>query len=76
LTFGRLVPLIALGTLLAAAGCGQKDASQAPPAAKDRDALAKQLSAMKPEERAAYMQQHPEAMSKLSGQGGGPDSNP
>ena len=47
-------------------GCGQKTAT-VPPAAKTRDALAKQLSGMTPEQRTEYMHQHPEALGALSG---------
>ena len=64
--------LPALTTLLAIAllaiGCGEKP-SAAPPAAKERDALAKQLAAMSPEQRSDYMRQHPEALRVLSGTG-------
>lgn len=54
--------------LLLATGCGSKQSSAAPPGARKRDELAKQMAGMSPEARAAYVRDHPEAMRTLSGQ--------
>ena len=62
--------IVAVFAIFAAAlmveGCGEKTAS-APPAAKVRDSLAKQLATMTPDQRMEYVRQHPEALGALSG---------
>jgi len=60
------VSVLLLVTLLAA-GCGREKPTAAAPATKARDSLAKQLHGMSPEERTAYMRQHPEALRTLTG---------
>lgn len=61
-------------TLLLAVGCGSKPATAGPPGAKPRDDMAKQMKGLSPEQRAAYMKQHPEAAQVLSGQSTPPDT--
>gem|GEM_PF-6051710 len=63
---GFSITALLVVTLLAA-GCGSEKQAKAPPAAKERDSLAKQLHGMSPEERTAYMRQHPEALQTLTG---------
>jgi hypothetical protein len=63
----------ALAVVFTCTGCGQRNAGP-PPQARAQSALAKKLSAMKPEERAAYIREHPEVLSTLGGQS--PTDNP
>ena len=63
---GAAIAALAIGSFVF--GCGQKSASGGTPAARAQSELAKKLSGMKPEERAAYLQAHPEAMSTLARQ--------
>ena len=62
------IPLsVLLLVTLLAAGCGSEKPAAAAPGTKARDTLAKQLHGMSPEERTAYMRQHPEALRTLTG---------
>jgi len=50
-----------------AGGCGKGPEASAPPAKTAQSGLAKQLTAMTPQQRTQYFHDHPEAMAVLSG---------